>query len=113
MVLVLEIPLGSSLAQSGAPASNSKLSKDGEVPPTSKAPTGLIPGSGKEWPGTSDKDWSDFVNSAHSHHPKLTRVLMEYALISMRHRAIQIYHPFTFPIDEETDQEFHSSEGAQ
>lgn len=109
----MEIPLGSTHAQSGAPTSNFKLSKAGVVPPTLKAPTSLIPGSGKGQPSTSYKDWFDFVYMAHSRHLELKRAQVEYTLISMPHRAIQSNLPFAFPTDEETDKELYSSDEAQ
>lgn len=68
----METPLGSTHVQLGASTSESKLSKAGVVPPALKALTGLIPSSGKGQLGPSDKDWFDFLDRAHTHHPKLT-----------------------------------------
>lgn len=45
--VTLEIPLGSTLAQSGAPAFNSKILEARVIAPTSKALIGLIRGSVK------------------------------------------------------------------
>lgn len=82
-----EIPLDSTHARWVAPTSDSKLSKDGSLSPTSKAPTGLILASGKGRSGIFDKDWPGFVDRAHSRHSELTRAKVEYTLISMYQRV--------------------------
>lgn len=109
----MEIPLSSTPALSGVPTSDSKLSETGFVPLSSRAPTGLIHGSGKGRPSTSNENWYDFVDRDHTHHSELTRSQVEYTCIFMRHRSIQSNLPFYIPTDKETDQEFTSSKPAQ
>lgn len=109
----LHIPISCTHAQSGAPALDFKLVEAGVVPPTSRAPTGVIPGSGKGRPGTVENQCNEFVDRAHTQHPYLTRAQIESTLISMRRRAIQSNMPFTAPTNEEKDQELVSSEPAQ
>ncbi|CAI9279539.1 unnamed protein product [Lactuca saligna] len=74
----LNIPFSSIQEQSLTHVTDSKLSEAGAVPPTSKATTSMIPSLGEGGSGIFDKYWSDFVDRAHTRHPKLSREQVEY-----------------------------------
>ena len=84
----MDIPPSFIEARSMAFGLDPKLFEAGVVHPTSKAVTGLIPGSGKGRPCTNDPNGLDFVSIAHTRHPKLTKFQVESTLMSMRNRAI-------------------------